>query len=129
MTAYLNLLLSLMLSVYSYTFNTQLDPDRSLFDQSSDLPYNTNFEYSRKKVSMKELLGEGAFGEVWLATVEDIHKLRPRKSKRLVNKTGIVKYFTRHWRSSTKKTTLVAVKKLKGTLFVSYCKHKRIISI
>ena len=68
---------------------------------------------------MKELLGEGAFGEVWLATVEDIHKLRPRKSKRPVNKIGILKYFTRKWRSSTKKTSLVAVKKLKGRFLVS----------
>ena len=105
-----------MLSVYTYIFKTQLDPDRSLFDQSSDLPYNTNFEFSRRKIHLQTLLGEGAFGEVWLATAYDIHKLNPRQSKRRVNRRNtILRHFTRKWRASTSKRTLVAVKKLKGT--------------
>jgi len=49
-----------------------LDPDRTLFDQSSELPYDTAFEFPRDKLTFIKSLGKGAFGEVWLAEAEGI---------------------------------------------------------
>lgn len=50
-----------------------MDPDRSLFEQSSELPYDMVWEFPREKISLIKTLGSGAFGQVWLAEGEGIH--------------------------------------------------------
>jgi len=55
-----------------------LDPDRTLFEQSSELPYDPVWEYPRDRLSFIKTLGSGAFGQVWLAEAEGIHSFSPR---------------------------------------------------
>lgn len=47
--------------------------DRTLFEQSSELPYDTAWEFPREKLTFLKTLGSGAFGQVWLAEAEGIH--------------------------------------------------------
>lgn len=51
----------------------QLDPDRTLFDQSNDLPYDMAWEFPRERLTFIKTLGSGAFGQVWLAEAEGLH--------------------------------------------------------
>ena len=41
-----------------------MDPERSLLEQSAQLPYDMDFEFPRERVRMISVLGSGAFGEV-----------------------------------------------------------------
>ena len=98
-----------------------MDPDRTLFEQSSELPYDPDFEYPRERLRMVKVLGSGQFGEVWLAQAFQIENLDPRNKSPEANKQ----------REKIKKTTnvgrlmdkeilegrslqLVAVKKIKS---------------
>nr|AAS79436.1 vascular endothelial growth factor receptor [Podocoryna carnea] len=56
----------------------QIDPDRTIFEQSSELPYDMDWEFPRSKISLIKTLGSGAFGQVWLAEAEGIHGFKPR---------------------------------------------------
>lgn len=57
---------------YFSIFFSQLDPNRTLFDQSSELPYDMVWEFPRERVNFMKDLGSGAFGLVKLATAEGI---------------------------------------------------------
>eukprot|EP00111_Clytia_hemisphaerica_P018541 TCONS_00054846-protein len=57
-----------------------LDPDRTLFDQSNDLPYDMSWEFPRERVTFIKTLGSGAFGQVWLAEAEGLHSFKPREN-------------------------------------------------
>lgn len=56
-----------------YAFQTQIDKDRTLFEQSNELPYDPAWEYPRERLTFLKTLGSGAFGQVWLAEAEGIH--------------------------------------------------------
>ena len=66
----------------------QLDPNRSLFEQSSDLPYDMDFEFPRERLRLVNVLGSGAFGEVWLAQAFQIKSLDPRNKSDEAEKEG-----------------------------------------
>ena len=51
----------------STTVISQIDFSKSLFEQTESLGYDIAWEYPRNKISLEEVLGSGAFGEVWLA--------------------------------------------------------------
>ncbi|XP_065668911.1 vascular endothelial growth factor receptor 1 isoform X2 [Hydra vulgaris] len=55
-----------------------IDPDRTIFEQSSELPYDLAWEFPREKLTFIKALGSGAFGQVWLAEAEGINSFRPR---------------------------------------------------
>lgn len=83
----------------------KLDPDRSILEQCNDLTYDTKFEFPRKCISLFRVLGEGAFGQVWMASAKQMEHFKPRKTK---NRAGL-------WeRYGAKKKTFVAVKTLKA---------------
>lgn len=65
------------------------------------------FEFSRKKLILVRVLGEGAFGQVWMATAEGIEHFKPRNTRRT---RSIFKKLI----PKTNKKTVVAVKALKG---------------
>ena len=50
-----------------------MDPDKSIFEQSNDLPYDMAWEFPRNRLKFIKTLGSGAFGEVWLAEASGIH--------------------------------------------------------
>ena len=56
----------------------QLDPDRSLFDQSIELPYDPEWEFPRENITIMRQVGSGAFGLVSLANARGIYALSPR---------------------------------------------------
>ena len=56
----------------------QLDPDRSLFDQSIELPYDPEWEFPRERITIMRQIGSGAFGIVSLATARGVYALSPR---------------------------------------------------
>ncbi|XP_057296433.1 uncharacterized protein LOC130625370 isoform X2 [Hydractinia symbiolongicarpus] len=87
--------------------NKKLDPDRSILEQCNNLSYDPKFEFPRNNISLLRVLGEGAFGQVWMASAHGIEWLRPRRK----NKGSIVKkMFSRNNRK-----TIVAVKSLKAS--------------
>ena len=100
----------------------QLDPDRSLFDQSSELPYDFDFEFPRERLRMVKVLGSGAFGEVWLAQAYQITLLNPRDKSEEANKQRekmrrakkVEREMDKEIREG-KSLDLTAVKKIKGT--------------
>ena len=57
---------------YSDFFLFQLDPNKTLFDQSSELLYEMVWEFPRERVTLGENLGSGAFGVVKMADAEGI---------------------------------------------------------
>lgn len=55
-----------------------IDPDRTLFEQSIELPYDPEWEFPRERLELIRNLGSGAFGQVWLAHAKGILALSPR---------------------------------------------------
>ncbi|XP_057313104.1 fibroblast growth factor receptor 2-like [Hydractinia symbiolongicarpus] len=104
----------------------QMDPDRSLFEQSSELPYDLAWEFPRENVLLVKTLGSGAFGQVWLAEAEGIHGFNPRdktsaavKRRRSLARTRrkyhslSIRYKKQAEEVSVLEKTVVAVKTLK----------------
>jgi len=58
--------------LYIQFFFLQMDPNRTLFDQSSELPYDMVWEFPRERLNFMESIGSGAFGQVWLADADGI---------------------------------------------------------
>ncbi|XP_057299762.1 uncharacterized protein LOC130630320 [Hydractinia symbiolongicarpus] len=87
--------------------STKLDPDKTILEQCNNLVYDMKFEFSRKKLILVRVLGEGAFGQVWMATAEGIEHFKPRNTRRT---RSIFKKLI----PKTNKKTVVAVKALKG---------------
>ncbi|XP_057308416.1 uncharacterized protein LOC130646248 isoform X2 [Hydractinia symbiolongicarpus] len=83
----------------------KLDPDRSILEQCNNLTYDTKFEFPRKHISLFRVLGEGAFGQVWMASAKQMENFKPRQIKK---RASLWK------RYGTKKKTFVAVKTLKA---------------
>lgn len=105
----------------------ELDPDRTLFEQSSELPYDPDWEFPRDRLNFLKMIGSGAFGEVWLAEAEGILTLDPRdKTSIAAKRRSKIKRSQRYTHlhvkekkksalpESTGEKTLVAVKTLKG---------------
>ncbi|XP_066912018.1 vascular endothelial growth factor receptor 1-like [Clytia hemisphaerica] len=103
--------------------NFVLDPDRSLFDQSNELPYDMTWEFPQQKLTFIKSLGKGAFGEVWLAEAEGITEIDARdksneatkRRKRFRNEGGCLARLIGKNRKTNEgyQKTLVAVKTLK----------------
>lgn len=64
----------------------ELDPDRTLFEQSGDLPYDPDWEFNPDKLTMIKTLGSGAFGQVWLAEGVGITMLNARDKSDVAKK-------------------------------------------
>ena len=95
----------------------------SLFEQASDLPYEATFEFPRDRVRFVSILGNGEFGEVWLAQAYGIEQLNPRdksnKASELRKKICSAKNINRRIDKNLEKgiaIPLVAVKKLTGKM-------------
>ena len=56
----------------------KFDPDRSVEEQVAELPYNLHWEFPRLDVTLKRLIGEGNFGEVWEGSAEGIAAFRTK---------------------------------------------------
>ncbi|XP_066917085.1 fibroblast growth factor receptor 2-like isoform X2 [Clytia hemisphaerica] len=56
----------------------KLDPTRPLSDQTNKLPYFPEWEYPRNKIKLKNCVGAGAFGEVYIADAIGICAFDPR---------------------------------------------------
>lgn len=76
-------------------------------EQCNNLPYDKNFEFPRKRLTLVRVLGEGAFGEVYMATAEGMEGFKPRKRRRAAS-------FLKKMVSRRKKKIIVAAKSLKG---------------
>ena len=73
----------------------QFDPDRSVEDQVAELPYNLQFEFPRLDITLKRLIGEGNFSEVWEATAEGIAAFRPRDQTELSLRSKLANIYAR----------------------------------
>lgn len=98
----------------------QIDPDRSLFEQSGSLPYDPVWEFPEERLILGEAIGSGAFGQVIKAEAVGITEFNPRNN-RVENVSRLSKMF-RLSRGSNKRyveivkgmpRTVVAVKTLK----------------
>ncbi|XP_057313363.1 uncharacterized protein LOC130654766 [Hydractinia symbiolongicarpus] len=85
----------------------KLDPDRSILEQCNNLSYDDNFEFPRKSITFVRVLGEGAFGEVWMATAVGMENFHPRKGDKNT------RFQLRNPFKKRRRRTVVAVKKLK----------------
>ena len=56
---------------------SQLDPNRTLFEQSIELPYHGEWEFPHNRIDFIKVIGTGAFGEVWIARAKGIGALKP----------------------------------------------------
>ena len=96
----------------------QIDPDRSIFEQCSSLPYDPIWEFPEKRLTLGEPLGSGFFGQVIKAEAIGITDFNPRNKRRekvqrrsiLFRRYGSSK---RYLEAKLPKTT-VAVKTVKG---------------
>lgn len=84
-----------------------MDPNKAILEQCNNLRYDVKFEFSRKKVNLIRTIGEGAFGQVWMATAEGMESFKPREAKK--PRSVLRRLSTRNM-----KKTIVAVKCLKG---------------
>lgn len=94
----------------------KLDPERSLLDQISKLPYDAQWEFPRERLEIVRPLGSGAFGQVFLAHAVGIVAFDPRgstkrKSGRRRSRFGS----TSRPYVNDKRVTEVAVKSLKDS--------------
>ena len=81
------------------------------------------YEFGRQRVRLVNMLGEGQFGEVWLAQAFGISQLKPRDESRQavkerqklrkMSKKKINKEFDKKLKTGS--VELAAVKRLKGT--------------
>jgi len=105
-----------------------LDPDRTLLEQCNNLPYDPIWEFPEDRLTLVEVLGAGAFGQVIKAEAIGIADFSPRDKS--VEKVGRRRSRMR-WRSSSNKLyrdttgvpytkTTVAVKTLKGNVRSDY---------
>ena len=114
--------------VFKYLCFLQFDPNRTLFEQSSELPYDPDWEFPRDRLNFVKMIGSGAFGEVWLAEAEGILTLDPRdKTSIAAKRRSKIKRSQRYTHLYTKERkkaqlpessgekTFVAVKTLKGS--------------
>ncbi len=117
--------------IFTWVIPLQLDPDRSLFEQSGELPYDPDWEFPRERLSFLKMIGSGAFGEVWLAEAQGILILDPRdktsnaskrrskirRSHRYTHMNGKDRNKSAARNDVSVEKTMVAVKTLKGKLF------------
>ncbi|XP_068720911.1 vascular endothelial growth factor receptor 1-like isoform X1 [Montipora capricornis] len=94
----------------------QIDPDRSLFEQSGSLPYDPVWEFPEERLILGEVIGSGAFGQVIKAEAVGITEFNPRNN-RVENVSRLSKMFrsNRRYVELVKgmPRTVVAVKTLK----------------
>ena len=62
-----------------FLFLIQIDPDRTIFEQSIELPYDLEWEFPKHRLEFIKVIGSGTFGQVWLANGRGIHALAPRE--------------------------------------------------
>jgi hypothetical protein len=58
--------------------NFQIDETRTITEQANELPYVVQFEFNRDRLHLSHELGNGEYGEVWLAQALGIHQLNAR---------------------------------------------------
>ena len=98
----------------------------SLFEQSGQLPYDPDFEFPRKRVRLVNMIGSGAFGEVWLSQAYQISRLQARDKseaacsarKKLFATKNISKKIEKDLEFGNK-AEVVAIKKITGTFFIA----------
>ena len=103
-------------------FIPQLDPDRTLLEQAGDLPYDSDWEFPEVRLSLGEIIGSGAFGQVFKGEALGIALLAPRdktqeaakQREKLRRKTKTENRFQDSGGFLVDRT-LVAVKTLKGS--------------
>ena len=71
------------------------DPDRPVAEQVSELPYSLHWEFPRPDVTLKKLIGEGGFGEVWEGIAEGINAFRPRDKTDLALRSKLFNIYMR----------------------------------
>lgn len=130
-----------------YSGEPQIDPDRSIFEQCSSLPYDPIWEFPEKRLTLGEPLGSGFFGQVIKAEAIGITDFNPRNKRRekvqrrsiLFRRYGSSK---RYLEAKLPKTT-VAVKTLKANatkeeyrdlaselkILIHVGKHKNIVNL
>lgn len=58
-----------------------VDFGRSIREQSSNLGYDSKYEFPRTNISLIKVIGEGEFGQVWIASAKGMEKFHPRKDR------------------------------------------------
>lgn len=88
-------------------YSLKIDPGKTILEQCHNLSYDLKFEFPRKKLHLVRTVGEGAFGQVWMATAEGMNVFKPRETRKSRN-------ILRHFKRSGLKKSVVAIKCLKG---------------
>ena len=104
-----------------FLFYLQLDTNKTLFEQSGDLPYDFDFEFPRDCLRFVRVLGSGAFGEVSEYQAYRIGRLQPRdkspyaqtRRKNMRSTKNVSKKIEKYLREGNR-LEIVAVKVLKG---------------
>ncbi|XP_057299239.1 uncharacterized protein LOC130629879 isoform X2 [Hydractinia symbiolongicarpus] len=87
--------------------NKVIDPGKTILEQCHNLSYDLKFEFPRKKLHLVRTIGEGAFGQVWMATAEGMNAFKPRETRKSRN-------ILKHFKGGGLKKSVVAIKCLKG---------------
>ena len=115
----------------------QIDPDRSLFEQCRNLPYDLDWEFPEERLILGENIGAGAFGSVIKAKAIGMQVFKPRDKtpeaiqlRSRLRRTSVKKRKKKkRCNSITLAELTVAVKTLKGkTCFLiiqRICKRER----